>query len=190
MTTTPDLAKLAASARIFGILLQRELDGPTVTSLREAGIAPALESLGLHLPEAEDHEALEQLAAEYFEFFIAPDPGPPPVQSLVASGAYEGPSAAGIRNVAEQLGVLRDDDAARGAAPDHLGSELELWAEVSERAPAQSADFAKAFLLWSLPWLESRARGPASFYGSLCAATRDLLTLLAETGSGTSTETA
>jgi TorA maturation chaperone TorD len=177
----PDLAKLAASARIFGILLQRELDAATVNSLREAGIAPALEALGLELPDADDQEALDRLAAEYFEFFVAPDPGPPPVQSLVESGTYEGESAAAIRNVAEQLGVLRDEEAARGAAPDHLGSELELWAEVSERAPEQSADFARAFLIWALPWLDARAQSPASFYASLCAAVRDLLRLLAET---------
>ncbi|MEZ6197096.1 MAG: molecular chaperone TorD family protein [Planctomycetota bacterium] len=158
--------RLAAAARLLGFLLQRELDEDAVAELRRGGVEPALEALGLALPPEGDTAALEALAAEYFERFVAPRDTPPLVHSLAEGGGYEGEPAAGVRNVAAQLGVARDEDAARGAPVDHLGSELELWAEVRLRAPDQASDFARAYLAWSAPILRQQS-GHGGFYGRL-----------------------
>ncbi len=166
-----ELPALAASARLLGFLLQCELSPGVVRTL--AGVREALAELGMMLPEPTDEAALEELAAAYFAAFVDPERGPPPVQSVVSGGGYEGPPAAAIRALATQLGLDRDTAAARGAPPDHLGSELELWAEIAERMPAQAPAFAAAHLAWARPWLR-RAAGEG-FYGRLCAATLGLV---------------
>ncbi len=170
-----ETAKLAAAARVLGFLLQRELDAQSLAVLRGPEIAGALAELGLQLPRADDQAALDSWAAEYFEIFVAPNPGPPPIQSLVQGGSYEGKPAAAMRELAAQLGLDRRSQAARGAPPDHLGAQLELWAEVAERAPDQGAAFARSSLAWSLPWLRRQATGRTGFYGRLCAVVADLV---------------
>ncbi len=168
--TRGELSELAASARLLGTLLQRELDAELVGALRTAGLAPTLAGLGLHLPVEESPAELDDLAAAYFDAFVSPRHGHPPIQSLAEGGAYDGEPARAVGDLARQLGLERLGERAFGAPPDHLGSELELWAEIVERAPAHAAEFARAHLAWGLPLLHSR-EARAGFYGRLCAVT-------------------
>ena len=167
MTETGD--GLADTARLLGVLWLREVDQEFLSTSASPEVRAALSGLGLELPASDDPAALDELAASYFAEIVQPEGRPPPVQSLVIEGKYEGSSAAGVRKVADALGVDLDVAAARGAAVDHLGVELCLWAELLDRSPDSATDFARTFLEWSIDWCDRHARGIDGFYGRLFA---------------------
>ena len=71
------------------------------------------------------------------------------MQSLWRNGQYDGDPAAGVRRIAEAAN-LELTERARGAAPDHLGCVLLLWAELHEARP----EFARLLVEHHLPWAE------------------------------------
>ncbi len=179
--TADEMRALAATARLFGRLLVRELDAPLLAELREPGLAHALRDIGVRLPDASaevstgagDAALLDALAAEYFEMFVSPTEGAPLVQSLHQGGVYEGPPAAGARRLAEAAGVTLDADAARGAPADHLGCLLQLWARVAQRSPSEAGTIANTYLAWAAGPLRLQASRRSGFYAELSAATAD-----------------
>ena len=175
--TADEMQALAATARLFGRLLVRELDAPLLAELREPGLAHALRDIGVRLPEpspgVDDAGLLDTLAAEYFEMFVSPADGAPLVQSLHQGGVYEGPPAAGARRLAEAAGVTLDADAARGAPADHLGCLLQLWARVAQRSPSEARTIANTYLAWAAGPLRLQASRRSGFYAELSAATAD-----------------
>lgn len=163
-----DREALRAVAELAGVLLLRELDGPALERLRAPGVAAALAERGLVLPEESTQEAwLDDRAAEYHDRLLRPDAGPL-VQSLWTEGRYEGEAAARVRKLAEHAGVTFQREQARGAAVDHLGSLLLLWAATDEHAPAVAAEIARKHLAWAGPGLASLERG-GGFYGGVAA---------------------
>ncbi|MCR9245905.1 MAG: molecular chaperone TorD family protein [bacterium] len=163
-------------ARLFGRLLLRELDRPTLVELQAPAIAAALAATGIEVPgvdvESADCDAvLEELGAQFFSQVLHPAGRGPLVHSLYREGKYDGDAAADVRKVAKGAG-LELADGARGAAPDHLGCLLTLWAELRDR----DAEFAQKFGATHLTWV---ARSPAAaggpgFYGALLRAVADL----------------
>ena len=152
--------RLAPVARLFGLLLGRELDSSTEEALGDPAIAAALTELGLTLPEDLDRD---ELAAEFFEEFISPESGTPLVQSIAEGGTYEGDSAAGVRSIAEAAGLEWNRESLRGAPVDHLGTELFLWSELVARDESAAQIFADRHLRWAPAVLR---RSPAErFYG-------------------------
>ena len=160
---------LRAAADLCGRLLLREVGPAELALLRTPDVAAACAALGLDLPEGDDARVLDALAADYFDAFVAPASGGPPVESLWRSGAYEGGPAAEMRRLAESAGLEFDRDSARGAPPDHLGSQLCLWAATDGLAPDVAAHLREHHLAWGIDALRPRcaARG---FYGSLARA--------------------
>jgi TorA maturation chaperone TorD len=162
-----ETASLIAVARLFSELLLFELDAAQAAKLR--ALAPALAELGVRAP-ADEH--LEELAADFYARFVQPERGGPPVQSLWTTGAYEGEPAARVRALAAQAGLEHDRGRARGAAPDHVGSILGLWAETRERAPAVAEELERHHLRWALAPLAHAGRGEGFYAGVARAAAR------------------
>ena len=161
-----------AVAELFGRLLLQEIDGRTIRWLEENGAREALRDLGLELPAPDDTSALEEVAAEHYRALIRPEDGPPPIQSLVEEGVYEGGAAAGMRAVAAAAGL--DFDAAAARAPvDHLGVQLLLWSELAGRDAAAAAEFARRHLAWAPPHL--RRTEADGFHAHLKHRTADLI---------------
>lgn len=160
----PD-SELVPAARLLGRLLVRELDADTVRELQHPAVAAALGEVGIPRPEGAD---LEALALEYFERFLHPAAGLPPVQSLWHGGQYDGEPAVAVRAIA--AAAARElAPGARGAAPDHLGCILLLWAELVEARPELALRLQRDHLAWAI-----RALGPVQaaggFYGAVAAA--------------------
>jgi len=158
---------LGAVSTLLGHLLLKECDAELVAEFERRGLRPQMAALDLELPAAGDGEALEDLAAEYFQTFLNPSDGFPLVQSLVEEGYYDGAAWQGLRETAKAAGVDYDVGAASGAPMDHLGSELLLWAELAGRDIEAANEFRSRHLLWALaPLQDIPAEG---FYGALAA---------------------
>ncbi len=78
----------------------------------EAGLASTLAGLGLCLPEEDSQAALDDLAAAYFDAFVSPRGGHPPIQSLAEGSGYEGEPARA--HLAWALPMLRSREADTG----------------------------------------------------------------------------
>lgn len=168
---------MTAAARLFGRLLLRELDASTLAELRQDDVCDALAELDIRVP---DDDALPALAQRYFELFLHPDGALPPVQSLWHNGQYDGDPAAGVRRVADAANLALTDNA-RGAAPDHLGCVLVLWAELREPRP----ELADALAAHHLAWAELALRHTLAddgFYGSVGRATLSFVRQLRANG--------
>ena len=179
VTETEPRAALRAVAELMGRLLLRELTADDLTALRDPGLAPALAELGLELPAPADQAAwLEQRAADYHDRFLRPQTGPL-VQSLWSQGRYEGDATVRVRQLAEAAGVEFQREAARGAAVDHLGSLLLLWAATAGPAPAVASEIVKEHLAWALTPLGQIEAGEG-FYGAEASGTADLIQVLTD----------
>lgn len=176
---------LARVGHLLGLLWLREVDRSWAHEFGDPHLGGALAELGLALPELDDDRALNELAASYFEEMVHPTSRPPPVHSLVAENKYEGRASGGVREVAAALGVDLDRDASRSAPPDHLGSELTLWAELVTRSPESAAGFAAEFLRWAPSWCRRHAPSVPGFYGHLFAVTADFIDTIVEPATGT-----
>lgn len=162
--------QLAAAARLFGRVLLRELDAETLSELRDPDVAAALSSLDVAVPT---DDALPALGQRYFELFLHPEGALPPVQSLWRNGQYDGDPAAGVRRIAEAANLTMTDHA-RGAAPDHLGCVLLLWAELREPRP----ELASLLVEHHLSWAELALRHTLAddgFYGAVSRATASFI---------------
>ena len=157
---------LTAAARLFGRLLLRELDAATLEELRQDDVRLALAELDVAVPGDAEVPALGQ---RFFELFLHPDGALPPVQSLWHNGQYDGDPAAGVRRVAEAANLSMTDNA-RGAAPDHLGCVLLLWAELREPRPELAALLVQHHLAWAELALQ-HTLADDGFYGAACRAT-------------------
>ena len=174
MTATGDeTTRWRATAELFGRLLLIEVDGDMIRELERTGALAELRALGLSLPAADDDQAREELAADHYEALVRPTEEPPPIQSLVEEGVYEGRAAAGMRAVARAAGLDFDADAARGAPVDHLGVQLLLWSELAGRDAAAAAEFARRHLAWAPPHL--RRTEADGFHAHLKHRTADLI---------------
>lgn len=171
---------MAQVARLFGRLLLRELDAQGWQELSRPELGEALAALGILLPSGQPEVELERLAVEFFEAFIQPESGGPLVQSLWTEGSYEGEAAVALRKLGEAAGLEQDREAARGAAPDHLGCILLLWAKTQETRPDVAARLERDHLAWATRPLGQLARGEG-FYAAVARATGSLL---AEIGVG------
>jgi len=162
-------------ARLFGSLLLREINGPTLAALQDPDTAAALADLGIDVPATAD---LDELAAEYFATVLQPAGAAPLVHSLWRDGSYEGDPAVAVRRTAASVGLVPGTDV-RHAPVDHLGCLLDLWAELRDTHPHLAAPFARQHLAW-VPGVTARfpTRG---FYGSLIQATGRLCADLAAT---------
>ncbi len=166
---------LARAAQLFGRLLLRELDAPTLDELRQEPVREALAAVGVELPADDD---LPALAQRYFALFLHPEGALPLVQSLWRHGQYDGDAATGVRRIADAANLTLSD-AARGAAPDHLGCVLILWAELHKSRPELAALLVEHHLAWAEQALQHAAAQPG-FYGAVSAAARDLVGALTE----------
>lgn len=168
---TPDRVEaLRATARLFGRLFLFELDEDTRVQLVEPEFAAALGQVGISVAPLEAPDALDALAVEFFEAFVQPQEGGPPVQSLWTEGSYEGDAAASVRRLAEAVGVEFDRAAARGAPHDHLGCLLLLWAETREARPDVAERLEAEHLAWARAPLGRLAAGQG-FYADVSRAT-------------------
>ena len=165
---------LRACAEFLGRLLLLELDAEELRRLRVSEVTTLLSEWGLELPKPQCEDPwLEERAAEYHDLFLRPQSGPL-VQSLWVQGRYEGDAAVRIRQLARSAGIEFQPAAARGAAPDHLGSLLVLWAQTEESAPAVATEIKRHHLDWArLPLGSNSAQG--GFYGTIAGATLALV---------------
>lgn len=168
---------MTAAARLFGRLLLRELDAPTLAELRQDDVSEALAALDVPVP---DDAALPALAQRYFELFLHPDGALPPVQSLWHNGQYDGDPAAGVRRVADAANLALTDNA-RGAAPDHLGCVLILWAELREPRPELADALRRHHFAWAELALQ-HTLADDGFYGAVCRATLSFVRQLRASG--------
>lgn len=170
-------AALRAVAELIGQLLIKEVAAGDLARFRAPELTAALAEIGIELPERADAERwLEERGADYHELFLRPETGPL-VQSLWTQGRYEGDAAVRVRQLAELAGVEYQPAAARGAAPDHLGSLLLLWAATDGRVQAVADEIASAHLDWATAPLR-RVESADGFYGALASATAELVRAL------------
>lgn len=167
MTEPGSLAALAPAARLFGRLLVRELDVATLRELQQDDVRRSLLALGVPLPAERD---LEALAAEYCEHLLLPQGERPPVQSLWTEGRYDGDAALAVRTIA--AAAARElAPGARGAAPDHAGAVLLLWADLVVERPELADRLRRDHVAWIAPALAGLAQRPG-FYGAVARAVR------------------
>ena len=159
-------SELGEVARLVGRLLLREVDAATLAELRAPELAEALAAVGLATPAPQPDE-VATLGAEYFEAFVQPEHGGPPVQSLWTDGTYEGDAAVAVRKLAEAAALDYDRAAARGAPHDHIGSVLCLWAAARERAPEVAARLARDHMGWAQRPLGRQAHAGTGFYSDV-----------------------
>lgn len=168
---------LRAVAELVGRLFLREVDPQELNYLREPVLAGSLSELGILLPNTDEEAAwLEARGADYHDLFLRPENGPL-VQSLWTQGRYEGDSTIRIRQLAKAAGVEFSRDAARGAAPDHFGSLLLLWAATEGIAQEVADEITSAHLEWAVVPLQ-RIQASAGFYGALAAVALELTVAL------------
>lgn len=170
MSDAETSASLATAARLFGRLLVRELDAQTLAELRQEPVRAALAALDVAVPGDDE---LDELGQRYFALFLHPDGGSPPIQSLWERGQYDADPAARVRRIAAAAG-LQLAPSARGAAPDHLGCLLLLWAELREARPDFAAQIAAHHFAWADAALQHSC-SDEGFYGAAARATVDLL---------------
>ncbi|MFK7741513.1 MAG: molecular chaperone [Planctomycetota bacterium] len=173
---------LAATARLFGRLLVRELDAQTLEELQQSDVRNALAEVGIDVPQAEQ---LDELAHDWLSCFLHPESMTPPVHSLYRHGSYDGDAAAAVRGIASTAG-LEQAAGARNAAPDHIGSILVLWAELTEQRPDLARLLAEQHTEWAEAALQPAIAEPdRAFYASVARATCELLPAIREHSSAT-----
>lgn len=164
-------ASLHALAEFLGRLLLCEMDGKSLEIARDPEVSAAL---GVELPSTTDQtEWLELRAAEYHDAFLRPEGGPM-VQSLWTQGRYEGDAAIRVRELARFAGVEYQPSAARGAAPDHLGSLLLLWSASDGEVQSVADEIVKAHLEWAFQPL-TQVESQGGFYGRVASLVTALL---------------
>lgn len=160
--------ELRAAADLVGRLLLREVEAVDLERWHDEGLEAGFAEAGLVLPRAADRSAwLEDRGAEFHDLFLRPEPGPL-VQSLWTQGRYEGDSTVRVRQLAEHAGLDHQRGPARGAAVDHLGSLLLLWAATVEHAPPVADEIVREHLAWSRAPLR-RIASRDGFYGAVAA---------------------
>lgn len=158
--------ELRAAADLVGRLLLRELEPADLARWRAAGLVDELARAGLVLPDAGGQaEWLDERAAEFHDLFLRPESGPL-VQSLWTQGRYEGDATVRVRQLAEHAGLEFQRGPARGAAVDHLGSLLLMWAATSSSAPPVADELVREHLEWARAPLTRIARRDG-FYGAV-----------------------
>lgn len=168
-------ASLRALADLCGRLLLREANAADLELLRRPEVESAFAALGVDVPRGPTEVVLERLAHEYFETFLRPESGDPPVASHWRSRQAGGDSAAAARRAAMAAGL----ELARGAPADHLGNLLVLWARADEAAPEVAELLRSEHLAWGIDALQGRALdADAGFYSNLARATIGLLAQL------------
>lgn len=177
MTHHDSRKSLQAVAELIGRLLLREVDAAELERLREPALMESLATWGVELP-GPDEEAvwLEARGADYHDLFLRPEQGPL-VQSLWTQGRYEGDSTIRVRQLAELAGVEFVREAARGAAPDHLGSLLLLWAATDEVTPEVAGEIASVHFEWATVPLQ-RVQAAGGFYGAVARVALELTNTL------------
>lgn len=170
MSAAPDDVALAPVARLLGRLMVRELDAATAAELRQPEVREALLAVGITAP---GDDVLEALAQRYFDLFLHPPRGLPPVQSLWLRGEYDADPAAAVRAIAVAAG-LEVGSGARGAPPDQIGCILCLWAELIAERPELAARLQQGHLAWAERAL-AEACAASGFYGAVACAVVDLL---------------
>ncbi len=187
-----ELQSLAGAARLFGDLLLRELNRETLLALQAPEPTELLRSVGVEVPMDVDppDEFFDELAAEYHSALLAPTGGgAPPVASLWIEGRFEGQIVSRLRELAESAALDYGYEAARGAPVDHLGVLFHLWAACVERAPWVSEELARDHLGWTdAPLRQMQKKG--GFYGSVGAATAELVRVLREVPTSDATSSA
>lgn len=167
-------------ARLFGRVLLYELDAAALAALREDSTREALSRLSIEVPAAATEEAL---AAEYFECFLHPRHGAPPVASLWLDGDYGSACRRDIERWAELCGYSFAPQDEQVAAPDHLGALLLLWAELAPELPEKADELAEHLSRWAPRALHS-ACARSGFYGDVSRALRAFLELITTIPSG------
>jgi TorA maturation chaperone TorD len=157
--------ELVESAELFARLLLHELGETDVAQLTQPEVAQVLAEVGVDVAPLRGDVDLDGLAVEFLEAFLAPKQGGPLVQSLWTAGSYEGDSAVAVRALARAAGVEFDREAARGAAHDHLGCILQLWAVACVAQPEVARRIERDHLAWSLAPLERLAAGEGFYAG-------------------------
>ena len=171
--------ELLESAELFGRLLLHELREPDLEQLTQPEVAAALFEVGVDVAPLRGQVDLDELAVEFLAAFLAPKQGGPLVQSLWTAGSYEGDSAVALRALAAAAGVEFDRAVARGAAQDHLGCILQLWAVSCEAQPEVARRIERDHLAWSLAPLERLAAGEG-FYAGVSRGTAALVRAILE----------
>jgi TorA maturation chaperone TorD len=166
--------ELIESAQLFARLLLHELREADVAQLAQPEVAEALAQVGVDVTLLGSGVELEELAAEFLEAFLAPKQGGPLVQSLWTAGSYEGDSAVTVRALAQAAGVEFDREAARGAAHDHLGCILQLWAVSCTAQPEVARRIERDHLAWALAPLDRLSLGEG-FYAGVARGTAALV---------------
>lgn len=170
-----DEMALASAAQLFGRLVLAAIDPQLADELWEPEPRAALAQLGLEPPDPATTD-FEELGTEYEDFFH-PNDSPPLVQSICEEGRNEGEVVALIVEIVESFGVELEPDDTRGLPPDHLGTELLVWAELADQSSVASA-FAKRHLAWAIPHLERRA-GTDGFYARLSGVLAQFIAVIA-----------
>ena len=166
--------EIQGALELFARLLLKEIDADTLEALSQTELREALADLSIQLPQRDE---LDSLGADYFELFLHPERGAPPIASLWIHGQYEGEVAVQLRKIAESAGYTLDSAASGGAPVDHLGCILLLWIECRRNDPTLARLIAEEYLDW-VPRALEQASGTAGFYGQLCRALLSLLAIL------------
>jgi hypothetical protein len=115
------MESLQSVARLFGHLLLYELNAEMLTELSRGETRDALQELGIRVPAGAREDAL---AAEYFDCFVHPEAGAPPVASLWIDGDYGGSCRRDIERWAESVGFSFEPQSELAPVPDHLGEPV------------------------------------------------------------------
>ncbi len=169
--------RLRETAVLFSRLLLHELDSRLILELERIGAKGLLAEMGLDLPLADDSNAINELAVQYFEVFVNPSMVGPPIQSLAEEGKYLGQAAKGIEEIAKAAALSFDPDTVRGAPVDHLGSELFMWSELATRDSIAAQEFAHRHLTWAHAHLKPQQG--SKFYSTLAKLVREFIALVA-----------
>jgi len=172
-----DQQNLVRALSLFADLLLHELDAETLVRLQQPELRAALGDLGIEVPEESE---LESLASQYFECFLHPERGAPPIASLWIHGQYEGEVTAQIRKIAEAEGCTLDSAASAGAPIDHLGCLLLLWVHCMQHDETLADLIAEEYLTW-VPRALRQVATQAGFYGQLASALLELVSLVQRT---------
>ncbi len=165
---------MQAALGLFARLLLKEIDAQMLEALRVPHLRVALAELSIQLPEPQE---LDALSAAWFEHFLHPERGAPPIASLWIHGQYEGDVAVQLRKIAESAGYTLDLAASGGAPIDNLGCILLLWIECRKTDEALARLITDEYLEW-VPRALQEVATTQGFYGQLTRALLHLLALL------------
>jgi len=176
-TATGERATLQAVAELVGRLLLKEVDAELLEQMADPKLAEVFNDMGVDFPtSANESSWLEERGADYHDLFLRPETGPL-VQSLWTQGRYEGDSTVRVRQLAQTAGVEFQRAAARGAAPDHLGCLLLLWARTDGRVQVVADELTGAHLRWAEIPLQ-RIQTSGGFYGAVATLALTLIVAL------------